>query len=277
MMRAEKKVVNSDSEAVAWYRKAGDQGDDDAQTNLGLGIMYSQGDGVPQDYTEAAKWFGRAAEQGDADAQALLGAMYYEGRSVPQDYGKAVKWYRRAAEQGHAAAQFYLGSMYHEGRGVSQDNLGGAPATAEIYSLGVFRDWIAYETTQGGNQLCYMASEPKKDEGNYTRRGRIYAIVSHRPAANSLDVVSIHAGYTYREASEVTVAIGDKSFTLFTHGDAAWAKSVADDKAIVAAMKAGTVMVVRGVSSGGTLTKDTYSLLDFTAAYRAISKACGLN
>ncbi len=140
--------------------------------------------------------------------------------------------------------------------------------------LGVFQDWRAYKTTQAGKPLCYMASEPRKAVGKYKKRGKIYAMVSHRPGAKAFDVVSIHAGYTYKEASEVMVTIGDKSFTLFTHGDTAWAKSVADDKAIVAAMKAGPVMVVRGVSSGDTKTKDTYSLLGFTAAYREIGKAC---
>ena len=139
-----------------------------------------------------------------------------------------------------------------------------------------FKDWIGYKTTQGGNQLCYMASEPKRDEGTYTIRGNIYAIVSHRPAARSSNVVSIHAGYTYKKKSEVTLKIGDKSFTLFTDGDAAWAKSVADDQAMVAAMKAGTRMVVRGVSSRGTKTKDTYSLLGFTRVHGAIGAACGV-
>ncbi len=147
---------------------------------------------------------------------------------------------------------------------------------AEVGLLVGFKDWIGYKTTQGGNQLCYMASEPKRDEGTYTIRGNICAIVSHRPAARSSNVVSIHAGYTYKKKSEVTLKIGDKSFTLFTDGDAAWAKSVADDQAMVAAMKAGTRMVVRGVSSRGTKTKDTYSLLGFTRVHGAIGAACGV-
>ena len=34
------------------------------------------------------------AEQGEADAQYNLGGMYYIGEGVPQDYAEAVKWYR---------------------------------------------------------------------------------------------------------------------------------------------------------------------------------------
>ena len=34
----------------------------------------------------AARWYRLAADQGDADAQFNLGAMYAEGQGVPQDY-----------------------------------------------------------------------------------------------------------------------------------------------------------------------------------------------
>ena len=64
----------------------------------------------------------RAAEQGHAGAQYNLGVMYDEGEGVPQDYAEAAKWYRRAAEQGHAAAQNNLGVMYRSSHGVPQDH-----------------------------------------------------------------------------------------------------------------------------------------------------------
>ncbi len=152
-----------------------------------------------------------------------------------------------------------------------------APArAAEPKRLGVFRDWTAYATAQAGKKICYMAAEPKKDEGKYKQRGKIYSMVSHRPAVNATNVVSIHSGYKYKENSEVNVTIGNKSFTLFTHGDTAWANSAGHDKALVKAMKSGRVMLVRGVSWRNTKTKDTYSLLGFTAAHREISRTCGV-
>ena len=39
--------------------------------------MYANGRGVEQDDAEAVKWYRLAAEQGDADAQANLGTMAY--------------------------------------------------------------------------------------------------------------------------------------------------------------------------------------------------------
>ena len=62
-------------------------------------------DAHPQDYQEeAVKLIHLAADQGDANAQFNLGVMYDQGQGVPQDYQQAVKWYRLAADQGHASA-----------------------------------------------------------------------------------------------------------------------------------------------------------------------------
>src|ERR1035438_5254339 len=41
-------------------------------------------------------------------AQVHLGLMYYQGQGVPQDYKEAMRWYRLAADQGDADAQFNL-------------------------------------------------------------------------------------------------------------------------------------------------------------------------
>ena len=71
-----------------------------------------------KDYKEAIRWFRKASEQGDAGAQSNLGVMYANGQGVPQDYVQAVKWYRKASEQGDAGAQFNLGVMYANGQGV---------------------------------------------------------------------------------------------------------------------------------------------------------------
>ena len=79
-------------------RKAAEQGNADAQFNLGW--MYYEGEGVPKDDAEAARWFLKSAEQGIATAQFNLGEMYKEGIGVPQDDAEAAKWYRKAAEQG---------------------------------------------------------------------------------------------------------------------------------------------------------------------------------
>ena len=83
---------------MSWYRKAAEQGNARAQSNLG--VMYAKGRGVRQDYATAASWYRKAAEQSDATAQSNLGVIYYNGRSVPQDFVIAHMWLNLAAASG---------------------------------------------------------------------------------------------------------------------------------------------------------------------------------
>ena len=107
------------NEAAKWYRKAAEQGHEKAQYNLG--VLYGEGRGVSQNSNKRAKWFRKAAEQGHADAQFNLGHLYDYAQGVSHNDNKAAQWYRKAAEQGHAYAQCSLGALYEFGRGVSQD------------------------------------------------------------------------------------------------------------------------------------------------------------
>lgn len=150
------------------------------------------------------------------------------------------------------------------------------PARAQqtITPLGVFNDWSAFRDTSGANPVCYVGSLPKKSAGTYSQRGNTYIQVTHRPADKSFDVISVTAGYAYQPKSQVEVDIDGKDFALYTDGGLAWAKDNALDSRLVATMRSGRQLTVRGTSSRGTLTTDTYSLAGFTAAHAAIEKAC---
>jgi len=78
-------------------------------------------DNISKERVEAYR---ESAEQGNADAQHNLGMLYHHGMGVTQDYAEAVKWYRQAAEQWHDMAQLYLGEMYEAGEGMPEDDVG---------------------------------------------------------------------------------------------------------------------------------------------------------
>ena len=152
-----------------------------------------------------------------------------------------------------------------------------APAAAQDSRLvDTFGSWSAFVRTEAGKKVCYMGSVPEKEKGKYERRGDTFVLVTHRPAEKRFGVVSVEAGYTYKEGSEVTVLIGGQGYSMFTSGAVAWARDAKTDRALVAAMKRGLEMVVKGTSSRSTLTEDAYSLAGFTAAHAAIAKACGV-
>ena len=66
-------------------------------------LPVDQGRGVPQDAAGAVAWYRRAAEQGNARAQYNLGGMYDQGRGVPQDAAEAHMWLTIAASRSTGA------------------------------------------------------------------------------------------------------------------------------------------------------------------------------
>lgn len=145
-------------------------------------------------------------------------------------------------------------------------------------SLGKFGSWHAYKK----GDVCYMVSLPKKSEGKYSKRGTVYAVVTHRPTLKSKNVLSLHAGYPYGKGGEVKVTVkarkGSKVMNLFTEGEVAWcADSKTDNIMAEHITKKGSEMIVEGKSSRGTKTKDTYALAGSLKAYNAICKACNVS
>lgn len=143
-------------------------------------------------------------------------------------------------------------------------------------SIGVFGQWEAFSFNEGGNKVCYMAAKPKSAKGNYSSRGDIFALITHRPAEGTKNVFSYITGYSYKPASNATLKIGAQSFLLFAQEDTAWAPDADTDNKISEAIRKGSTMVVTGTSSRGTQTTDTFSLGGSSAAYEAITKECGL-
>ena len=107
--------------ALYWYHLAAAQGLGEAQYNIG--VMYDEGKGVPQDEAKAIEWFSKPAAQELAEAQYNIGLAYLQGSpGVTSDYAKAFYWLGKAAAQGHADAQLSLGTMYGGGMGVPQND-----------------------------------------------------------------------------------------------------------------------------------------------------------
>jgi Invasion associated locus B (IalB) protein len=142
------------------------------------------------------------------------------------------------------------------------------------------RDWSIFEAGEGGQKVCWIASQPKTstaERGGQTvqvNRGDIFLMIAIRPSDNVRNEVSFLAGYPFKEGSNVTVTVGSDEFTMFTDKENAWTSSGAEDDKITAAFRAGADARVTGESSRGTTTRDTFSLLGFTDALEAARERC---
>jgi len=152
---------------------------------------------------------------------------------------------------------------------------GRAQSSTSPQFVQTYRDWNLYTYDNGDGKVCYIASEPTKEEGNYSRRGPAAVLVAKLPMDPPNEQVSVQPGYAYLDGSNVEVTLGSNTYALFTRGEHAWAMTAEDDSKLVEEMKKGTEMSVRGTSTKETYSVDTYSLLGFTAAYQAMRDACG--
>jgi TPR repeat protein len=113
------KVPEDNEKAFFWYQKAAAKGF--VMAEFYLGAMYVNGDGVPKDISKAVEWFEKAASEGVAEAQFRLGVIYYSDEYERKDFTKAFEWFEKAANNGHGESQFKLGLMYELGDGAPKD------------------------------------------------------------------------------------------------------------------------------------------------------------
>jgi len=153
---------------------------------------------------------------------------------------------------------------------VSLSGVAGCATAQELHKT--HGDWKVLSYKKDGEKFCYVASVPTKKTGNYTKRDEPFFLVVYR--AGTTDEVSVSSGYPYKAKSTVKLSIDKKAHKLFTQDERAWAYDAKQDATLIAAMKKGSSMEVRGTSKKGTYSADTYSLRGITAALADMSKRC---
>lgn len=139
-------------------------------------------------------------------------------------------------------------------------------------------DWSVFE--ESDPRECFGVSAPKEQlntrngEPVEVIRGETLLFVFYRPSQNVAGQVTFTGGYPFASGSTVTLDIDGTEFELFTEGEWAWPATPEDDARIVAAMKQGVTAIVTGLSGRGTTTRDTFSLLGFTASVEEAERRC---
>jgi TPR repeat protein len=101
-------------EGVRLLVRAGELGCVRAQYDLGA--LSATGDWAgPKDASIARLWYQRAAEQGNGDAQSNLGAMLLDGEGGAIDEGEGLRWLEAAAAQDEPQALRQLEHIHREG------------------------------------------------------------------------------------------------------------------------------------------------------------------
>ena len=102
-------------------------------------------------------------------------------------------------------------------------------ASAVPKQISAHRDWSVYEVTDNRGRICYLASEPNAQSGNYSRRDQPAALVAGCRGSPPSEHVSVQPGYAYRKDSKVEVKVDGRPFDLFTDGEHAWSSTDDED------------------------------------------------
>ncbi len=150
-------------------------------------------------------------------------------------------------------------------------------ASAEAATkLGTFKVWTAWTDKDASGKICYVSATPGDSQPTGVNRSPIHFIITHREGAKKRNEVATLIGYPYKPGAEASATVDGKTYPMVTDSaqEAGWLASTADEAGFVSAMKRGSELVVRGISTRGTRTTDTYSLSGVTAAMKEIDKAC---
>jgi len=221
-MQSSLDAKQDNSEVANLYSQAADQGIPGAARDLG--VLYLQGNGVPQNVSKALKLLEWAAVNGDAQASNFMGYLYYTGaRSdvddeikvqsnaiVEMNRTKAEYFFTQAALKDFPESLFYLGEMQFDGKSpnnVTDDENHKAlryyqRAADNGYIRAFWAEAKLYENgAKGVQQSCPMAVEGYKtvaEAGRGTvdvRRGLQYFLQGDFEASWLVFALAAEEGY----------------------------------------------------------------------------------
>lgn len=137
--------------------------------------------------------------------------------------------------------------------------------------LGQFNDWSAAAYGEGDGQRCFILSKPAAEEPSSLRHGEVFFFVQNARGPSNTES-SFQTGYDFAKDSTVTVTIGDDTFRMLTQGNNAWLERLEREPALLAAMRAGSRMVLEARSARGNGTSYTFSLAGVTAASQVLAR-----
>ena len=142
--------------------------------------------------------------------------------------------------------------------------------------LGQFGDWGAYTASPGGRKVCFALSKPTSavTEPAGRKRDASYAFVSTRPAEKVKNEVSVIVGYPQKAGVDASASLGSASYVMYTQNDGAWVKNAAEEAQMVEAMRKGSELVIKSISTRGTKSVDTYSLKGIGEALDKVAEEC---
>lgn len=104
-------ITRDVNQAVYWYQKAIDQGND-PKAYLALGEIYLYCDQNQPNFDKAYEYFTRAASENEPGAFFALGYMSERGLAKGKDLDRAIDFYESAIKHGHILAHTRISKIF---------------------------------------------------------------------------------------------------------------------------------------------------------------------
>ena len=144
----------------------------------------------------------------------------------------------------------------------------------EVKKLGKHKDWETYVINDSKGKVCFAQSKPVlQAPKNSPREARLF--ISFRPGENIKNEISIPSGYNYNDKNSITAVSGKNKYKFdIIRENFAWITDNKFEKKMIKTMQKGSRIMVTAYNLKGSQTRDHYSLLGFTKAYKATKANC---
>ena len=141
MYEAGDELPKNPGEALKWYRKAADDGDQQAALKVATLLLASGRTTTEAEYAEIRQRCGDAAKRNFSPGAYCMVLIYRRGIGTAKDPTEAAKWLSRAADLGYPRAALELGEAYWKGAAVKPDVV-----TAYMWI------WLAFNAKEPGSE-----------------------------------------------------------------------------------------------------------------------------
>ncbi len=148
-------------------------------------------------------------------------------------------------------------------------------AQAEAVSrLASFQDWSLYTDEKSPHLFCFLTSEPKSSDPADTPREPPRVYITAWPKEGVKAEPSIRLGFPAKKNSDISVAVNNASFKLFSADERAYVQDATQELKLIDAMKKGNKFAVTATTATGTNITDTYSLTGLGQAMQELHSTC---
>ena len=144
----------------------------------------------------------------------------------------------------------------------------------EVKKMGTHKDWETFIINSGISKVCFAQSKPVlQSPKSSSREARLF--ISFRPGENISNEISITSGYNYNDKNSIKAVSGKNKYKFdIVRENFAWISNNKFEKKMIKTMQKGSRIMVTAYNLKGSQTRDHYSLLGFTKAYKATKANC---